>query len=207
MNVVAISGSYRRGRITDQLVAEILRAVTDRGGRTEWIHLLGRKIEFCTNCRNCTQNPSDYPRGQCVLHDEMSEILDHIDAADAVVLAAPTNFFNVTALMRRFIERLVAYAYWPWKQGGPKGRIKKPTKKAVLVSSSACPEFLARLMLRGGLRILKVAAQCVGARVVNTVFVGLVPGKDDDQLTEKEKRRAYAAGLKLMSGSSTSRCD
>ena len=54
-------------------------------------------------------------RGKCVHNDDMDEILRAVDAADAVVLAAPTNFFNVNALTRRFIERLVPYAYWPWK--------------------------------------------------------------------------------------------
>ena len=30
-----------------------------------------------------------------------------------------TNFFNVTAVTRRFIERLICYACWPWGKKDP----------------------------------------------------------------------------------------
>lgn len=55
-NIIAIVGSYRRGGITDQTVQEILKAVRDRGGQTEIVDLRDTPIEFCTNCRRCTQN-------------------------------------------------------------------------------------------------------------------------------------------------------
>jgi multimeric flavodoxin WrbA len=50
----------------------------------------------------------------------MGAILDEIAASDAVVLASPMNFWTVTALMKRFIERLVCFAYWPWGMGARK---------------------------------------------------------------------------------------
>jgi hypothetical protein len=57
-------------------------------------------------------------------------MLEKIDAADAVVLASPVNYYNVTAIFRKFLERLLGYAYWPWGQAAPTGRKTKAGKKA-----------------------------------------------------------------------------
>lgn len=67
--VVAIVGTYRRGRAGDSAVDEILRGAKSRGAET--------------------------------------------DSADALVLASRVNVGTVTAVMKRFSERLVACAYWP----------------------------------------------------------------------------------------------
>ena len=77
------------------------------------IYLIDKHIEFCANCRTCTQQEGQ-TRGQCSTIDDMRGILDEIERPDAIVLASPMNFWTVTAIMKRFIERLVCYAYWPW---------------------------------------------------------------------------------------------
>ena len=173
--VIAIDGSYRRGRTTDQSVEEILRAVREGGGQAETIRLLDVPLEFCTNCRSCTQKPDKRPRGRCIHNDAMSGILDRVDAADGIVLASPINFYNCTSLMRRFIERLVVYAYWPWgTHGGPRDRAAGKLKRAVLATSSACPAVIARLLIPSATKAMKAAARCIGARVVDTVWLGPV---------------------------------
>ena len=103
----------------------------------------------------------------------MKQILDKIDSADAIVLAAPVNWFNVTAVTRKFIERLMPYGYWPWGKALPKNRIKKITKKAVLITSSGCPGWLGRIIFRGALGVLKAAANCIGAKVIKKIYIGL----------------------------------
>jgi len=47
----------------------------------------------------------------------------------------PFNFYSVTAIFKRFMERLVVYAYWPWRSHAPKLRRKKATKRAILIGS------------------------------------------------------------------------
>ena len=57
-----------------------------------------------------------------------------------MVLASPMNFWTVTALMKRFIERLICYSYWPWGKTRPKiAKQEGKRKRAVLVCSSAAP--------------------------------------------------------------------
>ena len=102
------------------------------------IYLIDKHIEFCTNCRTCTQQEGSQ-RGQCPIDDDMQGILQQIERSDAIVLASPMNFWTVTAVMKRFIERLVCFAYWPWGRHAPKIRKRRKTKRAVVVISSAAP--------------------------------------------------------------------
>jgi multimeric flavodoxin WrbA len=128
----------------------------------------------------------------------MDEILRAIDAADAVVLAAPTNFFNANALTRRFIERLAPYAYWPrGVQAGPKYRVPKPDKIAVTITATACPAFLARILTPGTRRALKIAAKTVGARVIQSLHFDCVAETPESPLSDKARHRARQAGARL----------
>ena len=61
--IVAIVGSYRKGRTIDTAVSEVLRGAADRGAATEKIYLIDKHIEFCNNCRACTQNRDAGRRG------------------------------------------------------------------------------------------------------------------------------------------------
>jgi len=195
--ILGIVGSYRKGGIIDSLVSEVLATAQQHGAQTEKIYLLDKRIEFCTNCRACTQDPGTDPP-PCVLHDDMAEILTQWRQADGLVLGAPVNFFNVNALTRRFMERLVCFAYWPWDaRSGPKMRIKDRNRRAVLVTSSAMPAILGRF-LTGAPRALRLAAQTMGARPVATVFIGMIAQQQKETLPDKARQKARQAGQKLV---------
>src|SRR5579871_1970976 len=141
MRIVAICGSYRQGGAIDQAVEAVLEGAREKGAETRTFHLREQQIEFCTNCRRCMQQPGT-EWGKCVQKDDLEKILDEVKRADALVLGAPVNCYNVTAIFRRWMERLVGAGYWPWGQIAPKARRKKLTRRAVLVSSAGMPGFL-----------------------------------------------------------------
>ncbi|MDL1967877.1 MAG: flavodoxin family protein [Deltaproteobacteria bacterium] len=192
--VVGIVGSYRKNGITDSVVTEILSTVASQECKTEKIYLLDKNIAFCTNCRACLQ-VQGAKRGKCILEDDMEEILQKIESAYCIVLGAPVNFGNINALTRKFLERCVGYAYWPWGKGRPVIRNKKAAKKAILVSASAAPAWAGRTF-SGGLGGLKKLAQILGAKPVGVLWVGLV-NKKDMQLSDKTVQKARALGRKL----------
>jgi len=197
--VVAIVGTYRKGRVIDSAVGEILKAAEAHGAETVRIDLIDKNIEFCMNCRKCAQEKDTGIRAQCVHNDDMPVILEQADAADALVLASPVNFFSVTAVTKVFIERLLVYVYWPWGvASGPRPRISKPGKKAVTVVSSACPAFLARILIRAPQRLLKTAARCMGAKVQKALYFGPVARTEDATLPPKSLAKAYKAGERLV---------
>ena len=107
--IVGIVGSYRKDGIIDSAVTNALEGARASGAETVKIYLTEKNIEFCNNCRTCTQQPGD-KRGSCVYDDDMEDILRQIDEADGYVLGSPVNFGTVTAITKRFMERLVVYA-------------------------------------------------------------------------------------------------
>ena len=68
--VVAIVGSYRRGGATDSAVEAILEGARAKGGETQTFRLNEQHIEFCKNCRSCTQLPGA-ERGRCAQEDDL----------------------------------------------------------------------------------------------------------------------------------------
>jgi len=195
--ILAINGSYRDDGITDQSVEALVRTLEPAGVEVEVILLREYPIEFCLNCRECTQQPGNTP-GQCVQHDGMSELIDKIEQADGYILASPTNFGSVTAVFKRFMERLIVYAYWPWHKDYPEFRkAKVQKKKAVLVSSCAAPGFLGRLMY-GTYTQLKMTARTIGAEPVGTLFTGLMAKEPQQALPEKVLKRIQKLALKLI---------
>jgi NAD(P)H-dependent FMN reductase len=194
--VVAIVGSYRRGGITDQAVDAVLEGAREHGAKTEKIYLIEQRIEFCRNCRMCCQIPGP-ERGECVHQDDLELVLQKLEDASAVVLGSPVNYHNVTAVFRRFMERLLGYTYWPWgKNLGPVMRRKVRAKKAVLVASAAVPRFFIPLMT-GAPRALKVAAKMVGARPVGKLWIGAVGSAPEETLHSRVRAKAVRLGHKL----------
>ena len=195
--VLAIVGSYRSEGNIDRAVDEILKAAQAKGASIKKISLRDQQIEFCTNCRNCTQQPGE-DRGRCLLTDDMSHILDEIESSDAIVLGSPVNFGTVTALMKRFIERTICMAYWPWgKQGGPELRNKRIQRRAVVVTSTAMPALMARFFTSSA-GLLKKTATVLGAKTVGTLIIGIAAVDHTQNLSPTVVRKAQRLGEKLV---------
>jgi multimeric flavodoxin WrbA len=112
------------------------------------------------------------------------------------VLASPTNFYTVTALFKRFMERLVVYAYWPWGAHGPQFRRKDASKKALVIASAAAPGIVGRLFY-STIKQLKATAKTIGADSTS-LFIGLAAGAPNTHLSAADARRIERATLKLL---------
>jgi multimeric flavodoxin WrbA len=194
-NIVAIIGSYRKDGVTNSAVEAILAGAREKGARTNIIYLTEQHIEFCTNCRRCSQTPGS-DRGICPQNDDLQSILKQIESADGLVLSSPVNCGNVTAIFRRFMERLMGFAYWPWGQPSPSTRRKSRNINAVLVSASAMPALVMPLFT-GAARALKQTAAVLGARVIGTQWIGLAAQKPHYELSGSELVRARKLGYRL----------
>ncbi len=193
--LIAIVGSYRKEGIVDSAVDGVLRAAQQQGVETKKIYLLDQHIEFCTNCRTCMQEPGE-ARGKCVLEDDLERLLTEIEQADYLVIGAPVNFGNVNAITRRFMERCVGFAWWPWESRAPKIRNPARNKRAILVSASGAPAWLARCFT-GTLGALKKMAALFGARTVGVLWIGQV-NKEHMALPQKSCLKAHVLGRKLV---------
>ena len=194
--LLAINGSYRENGAIDQAVAAAVQAATEGGATVEVIALREVPIEFCLNCRHCTQQPGEAP-GECVHQDRMRELVEKIEAADGFILASPTNISAVTALFKRFMERLVVYAWWPWGAHAPKFRKRLPDKPALLIASSAAPGLMGRLFYTT-LKQLRQTARTIGARPVGSVFIGLMSQQEQPTLPDKVRRQLRSRVGRLL---------
>ena len=194
--LLAVNGSYRENGAIDQAVEVAVQVAREAGATIEVVCLRDFEIEFCMNCRHCTQAPGETP-GECVHEDRMRELVQMIEAADGYILASPTNFYSATAIFKRFMERLVVYAYWPWGMFSPKYRKKKATKKAMLIASSAAPGLMGR-MFYGTLKQLKMTAMTVGAKPVGSLFIGHMSQHEHPELPEKTQKQVAGMVRKLI---------
>lgn len=105
MKILAINSSPRKGN-TDFMLDVILNSAKDNGAEVCEIKLREAKINFCKGGDNCCPKT-----GKCNMNDGMSEIYQKLEEADIVILASPCYFFNVTAMMKNFIDRCNPYFF------------------------------------------------------------------------------------------------
>lgn len=195
--VLVINGSYRDDGFTDRAIEAAVEALNEVGAETEIVNLRDYPIEFCLNCRECTQQQGSSP-GKCVIDDGMHDLIDKIEESQAYILASPTNFGSVTALFKRFMERLVAYAYWPWGKPWPKSRRPGAARKrAMLITSSAAPSWVG-CWLYGTGKQLETAAKTIGAKSVGMLFTGNAATEHQQGLPSSTRTRAKALAQKLI---------
>lgn len=197
VKILAINGSYRADGFTDQTVEALALALVAAGAEIEIIFLREYPIEFCLNCRVCTRQSGATP-GECIHQDGMQGLIKKIEQADCYILASPTNMGSVTAIFKRFMERLVVYAYWPWDMNGPQYRkAQAPKKKALLVSSCAAPGILGRWFF-GTNKQLKMTAKMIGSEIVGTLFTGMIAKEQQPKLPEDMRSKIKALAEKLV---------
>lgn len=106
--ILALTGSPRRGGNTETLVAAIARGASQVGGQCEIIRLADRVIAPCIGCGGCQKT------GRCVILDDMQPLYDKLLTAQAVIIASPIYFYGLSAQTKVFVDRL--QALWSRKQ-------------------------------------------------------------------------------------------
>jgi len=103
MKILAINGSHRKGNI-DFMLEVILDSAKENGADIEIIKLKDNKIDFCSSGDNCCQKTL-----RCSREDDMPEIYPKLENTDILILASPSYFSNVTARMKKFMDRCNPY--------------------------------------------------------------------------------------------------
>jgi multimeric flavodoxin WrbA len=100
MKVLAINGSHRPRKNTATMLKLAMEEVESAGGEASLIELAECKIDLCKACNKCLS------RSECIIKtDDMASIAEKMLAADAILIGSPVYFFNVTSLMKIFIDR------------------------------------------------------------------------------------------------------
>ena len=102
-NILCILSSPRQNSNSGLLAEAVLEGAAEHGGKAEVIRLVERNINPCHGCFACTRSD----RG-CVQHDGMTELYPLIASADALVMATPIYYFNMSGQLKTFIDRCIA---------------------------------------------------------------------------------------------------
>lgn len=101
--VLILSGSPRKGGNSDLLCDEFMRGAQENGNVVEKIRITEKNVAPCKACYYCRKSG-----GQCVMKDDMGEILQKMIDADVLVLASPVYFYSIDAQLKAVIDRTVA---------------------------------------------------------------------------------------------------
>lgn len=101
--VLILSGSPRKDGNSDLLCEEFLRGAEERGNQVEKIRVAEKKIGYCRACYYCRDHG-----GECVIKDDMAQLLQKIIDADVLVLSSPVYFYAIDAQLKAVIDRTVA---------------------------------------------------------------------------------------------------
>lgn len=102
-NVLILSGSPRIGGNSDILCDEFMKGAVESGHSVEKINVSKCKIDYCKACYYCQKN-----NGECIIKDDMAEILQKMIDSDVLVLASPVYFYSIDAQLKALIDRTVA---------------------------------------------------------------------------------------------------
>ncbi|VYU44610.1 Iron-sulfur flavoprotein [Eubacterium limosum] len=102
--LIAILGSPHRDGSTAAMLDCAIKATNLAEWEIETIYLYQKQIAFCNGCRVCTKT------GKCVINDDIQEIANQIKTCDKIILAAPTYWANVPAVVKNLFDRLLGTA-------------------------------------------------------------------------------------------------
>ncbi|MCL2670273.1 MAG: flavodoxin family protein [Syntrophaceae bacterium] len=102
MKVIAFNGSPRKDGNTAILIETVFAELNQRGIETELIPLANREIRGCIACMGCAKAKD---RHCAVRKDAANEFIDHMLAADGIILGSPSYFQDITAEMKALIDR------------------------------------------------------------------------------------------------------
>jgi len=192
MKILAIIGSYRRGRTIDTLVDKAIEGAEQAGGvSVERVFLKDRDIKYCTNCMTCRGDDPAKEIANCSIADDMQDIYPAIQAADGYIFATPINCGTVTAVMKTFLERTCWTLARPGRKpikGCPEPRSKRRKSAIIILATGLVPPLLRRFCDDATSLIKSNCECCFGARVLGTLYAGAVEKKGIDRYMAKARK-------------------
>ncbi|MCC9295626.1 flavodoxin family protein [Clostridium sp. WLY-B-L2] len=100
MKVLVLTGSPHLQGTTSFLADEFCDGAKEAGHEIVRFDTARLDIHPCIACSHCLKND-----GKCVYDDDMSQVYPHLLTAHIVVLVTPLYYFNMSAQLKRTIDR------------------------------------------------------------------------------------------------------
>lgn len=102
--LVCLLGSPRKNGNSADMAQALCRAAEEEGAQVQTFALNELKYRGCQGCMACKGKAE-----ACVLKDGLTPVLEAVRQCDALVLATPVYFGEVTAQLKGFIDRCYSY--------------------------------------------------------------------------------------------------
>lgn len=181
----------------------------------------------CDACRAATEAPSELPADddtlavasqvahsdalahRCVIHDDMTEVRKHLDAADELIVVSPVYFASVPAQFKALLDRLQPYFWSNLREGAKRpcvlhvvGEGGDPHGFEPLVgtvrSALACAGFEVELVLDW---VGKITPEGEITAEAEEYVLELVEGDDFEEVGESVGGAAGVSGATTTDGS------
>ncbi|HAV10712.1 MAG TPA: flavodoxin family protein [Dehalococcoidia bacterium] len=130
LKVLGIGSSPRKDGNSDILLQHFLETVASNVIDVEEIQLRDYQFQSCIGCERCRKDR------QCTgLNDDMQYIYPKILEAGGLILVSPVHNYNITALMKAFIDRLYCfYEFHGERPGQWSSRLSGQGRKAIVAA-------------------------------------------------------------------------
>lgn len=166
MKTIILNGSPRKDGNTSALVKMLMSQLE---GEVLHVRTYDAKVQPCLDCRYCWTHP------KCAIDDDMTEIYEWLQTADAVVLASPLNFSQLSGSLMSLLSRLQLFfaGHYIREDGNPKMKDKKGLLLIAAGGATKKPDLAIR-MSRPFFRELKAE------------FIGCVASMNTDQVKAED---------------------
>ena len=182
VDILGIVGSARPWGNSDLMVRQVLQGALTGGGSAQMIRLTSLRLQSCTGCMRCV-----IANKPCRLKDDMAWLVDAVQAADALVLAAPIYFLGPAAVIKLVLDRLLMVT----------ARVQEappPLRPAVTVITAGLEDW------RGvSLPYLNALVAAFGFQPIESL-TAVAPGPGEVLLDDELMALALAAGQRLGRG-------
>lgn len=104
MKIVSVLGSPRSKSNSTTLARMVMEKAKELGAQGEEYVLNKLQFRGCQGCETC-KTKLDH----CVLKDDLTQVLEAVREADAVILATPNYFGEVSGQFKLFFDRTYSY--------------------------------------------------------------------------------------------------
>jgi multimeric flavodoxin WrbA len=199
MRILAITSNPKKRGALATLTDAASEAARTAGAEVEEVRLADLDLRFCRFCMTCWKDV-EARVSRCVQDDDMAELLSGIDESDGFILSSPTSSGHESALMKTFEERCTWTLARPtkryaWVTGCPASRIADKQRHAVLLTTAGTvPAHSKRLCYGAISEMRELAHDIFNARIVGTVFAGMINRRG---LDDRDAERARELGMAL----------
>lgn len=208
MYIIAVSGSYRKKGGTHRTFDAAVEGAKEAGGDVDVLDLLDIDFGHCRNCLTCWKAPTvEEALKKCPQQDDLTPWIGKLPEIDGLILSSPVNFNSLTALLKKFLERMGPLAMIKpmpflmkllvYPSRCPMPRLEKRPRVVMWITGSAAPAWSGRIFFRMPKMQFKSVHDILPARVIDFIWVGgtLAPNW---KLPERTLQRARTAGARMV---------